>query len=305
MANKLRFFSTFTGIGGLDWGLEKLGAHCVGFSEIKDSSIRIYKGHYPERKNFGDITAIDPKELPDFDIITGGFPCQSFSMAGLRKGFSDTKDGKGAMVLYLYKILLAKKPKYFAFENVKGILNHDHGATYKKIFRLFESAGYYVRVVLLNAANYGSAQARERVVFLGSLEPFKMKFPEVRDNKKVFRDFREKEGQYKYVSPVAMKRLEKMVDNKKKAFLFIGGYDRVNTLTTGVSSSGRDRIVIQEQDGRFRYLTPVEGERLQGFPDGWTKGESEANRWFAIGNAVNCRVSEYLFTDYLKDVWKL
>lgn len=91
----------------------------------------------------------------------------------------------------------------------------------------------------------------------------------------------------------------------RRGFLLLGGWDRVNTLTTGPSSSGRKSLAVQESDGRFRYLTSLEGERLQGFPDGWTgvSGVSEGDRWFALGNAVNCRVSEYLFTDYLKGLW--
>lgn len=297
----MKYFSLFTGIGGLDLGLEKRGAKCVGYSDIKVLSIRIYSSHYPEHKNFGDITLINFKELPDFDMLTGGFPCQSFSMAGMRKGFDDGKGKKGAMVLYIHRLLLAKKPQYFVLENVKWILNHDEGKTYKKVFRLFESAGYHVRVVLFNSALYGSAQARERVLFIGSRTKFELPAPRKVDGTKLFRDIRDHVGPFKWVSEIAMKRLE-----AGGRFIFLGGYDRVNTLTTGMSSSGRDMLVVQEENGRFRYLTALEGERLQGFPDGWTVCETEGNRWFGIGNAVNGKVSEYVFTEYLPKVfsWK-
>lgn len=159
----MRYFSTFTGIGGLDWGLENMGAKCVGFSEIKESSIRIYNSHYPNHKNFGDITKIDPSLLPDFDVFTGGFPCQSFSLAGMREGF---RDKRGRMIFHIYDILVEKKPEYFVLENVKGIMTHDDGRTLESIMKLLAHAGYFVRVVLLNSAHYGSAQARERESFL-------------------------------------------------------------------------------------------------------------------------------------------
>lgn len=299
---KLKYFSTFTGIGGLDWGLEKIGAECVGFSEIKESSIKIYLSHYPDRINFGDITKIDPLKLPDFDIFTGGFPCQSFSLAGLRKGFADTRGKKGQMIFYIYNILLAKKPKFVVLENVKGLLMHDNGKTYRNVFKLLMNAGYYVRVLLLNSKNYGSPQARERIVFLCSLKEFDLKNPEKLDNTKRFRDVRDNdEKNYKQVSKGTQ---EKLIDGTRKGIL-LGGYDLVNTLTTGVASSGRAFVTTQMKDGNLRAITEIEGERCQGFPDDWTKegGASRGDRWFAIGNAVNCKVSEYLFTNYLKGLW--
>jgi DNA (cytosine-5)-methyltransferase 1 len=108
----MKYFSTFTGIGGLDMGLAD-EHECVGFSDIKESSIEIYKRHYPKHKNFGDITKIDFKKLPDFDILTGGFPCQAFSLAGLRKGFEDRK---GQLIFYIYDLIVAKKPQFVVLE---------------------------------------------------------------------------------------------------------------------------------------------------------------------------------------------
>ncbi len=295
----MRYFSTFTGIGGLDYGLEKMGAECVGFSDIRESSMRIYKRHYPDHKAFGDITKIDPKAMPDFDVFTGGFPCQSFSLAGDRKGFGDRR---GQMIFYIHDILVEKKPEFVVLENVKGIVTHNGGKTYQNVIRLLEHAGYFTRVVLLNSAHYGSAQGRERVLFLCRRgKDFAKKNPEKRDDSKRFRDVRDPAGMpFKYVSEKALARFER---TGGMGFLPMGGYDRVNMLTTGVSSSGRDRVIVQEADGRWRYLTSREGERLQNFPEGWTEGESEANRFYAIGNAVNCAVSDYVFNDYLKGVW--
>jgi site-specific DNA-cytosine methylase len=291
----LKYLSTFTGIGGLEWGLEKTGAKCVGFSEIKESSVRIYSRHHPDAKNFGDITKIKPEDLPSFDILLSGFPCQSFSLAGARKGFADRR---GKMIFYIYDILLAKKPKYAVLENVKGIMTHDGGRTVERVLKLLQAAGYSARIVLLNSAHYGSAQARERVFFLCQREKdFPAKNPLITDGSKRFRDIRDHEGVHQYVS-------EERVVSRIDSYLLVGGYDRVNTITTGVSSSGRKAIVVQEDDGRLRKLTVVEAERLQGFPEGWVAGENMRDAWFALGNAVNCNASEYLFTDYLNGVWE-
>ena len=292
----MKYFSLFSGIGGLEYGLKGI-AECVGISEIKDSSVHIYNKQMGEVKNYGDITKIDVKELPDFDILTGGFPCQSFSMAGLRKGFGDKR---GQMIFYIYDILKEKKPKYVVLENVKGIISHNNGKTIKDVVKLLSSLGYYLRVVLLNSLYYGNAQNRERVFFLGCKEDFVKKVPEIKDVSKLFRDIREKGVDYKFIKKTDNNVLK---INQKKQFNFelIGGYDRVGTLTTQEGCG--EKLVYEEDKNDFRLLTPLECERLQGFPDNWTEGISDNNRYFALGNAVNCRVSEYLFKDYLNGVW--
>jgi len=295
----MKYFTTFTGVGGLDMGLEDRGYECVGFSEIKKSSIDVYLKHYPKHKNFGDITKVDPKILPDFDIITGGFPCQSFSIAGARRGFEDPK---GVMVLYLYKILVEKKPKFAVFENVKGILSHNSGMTFLKVFKLFEDAGYFVRVVLLNSMYYGSAQSRERVFFLLSRDDdFKELKPDIVDDTKRFRDIRELGAQQRMVK--MNKRNELKIEQMRGSFSFelIGGYDRVGTLTTQMGCG--EKLAWDVETESLRLLTPLECERLQGFPDNWTMGLSDSARYFAMGNAVNCNVSKYLFGSYLPRVW--
>lgn len=289
----LTYFSTFTGIGGLDMGLEKLGAKCVGFSEIKNGSIDIYMRHYPTHQNFGDITKIDFKELPDFNVLTGGFPCQSFSLAGSRKGF---KDRRGQMIFYLHDLMVAKKPDLVVLENVKGILNHNGGRTFESVVRLMREAGYHVRVLLLNAINYGSAQNRERVVFIMTKKKLPEKHPIVVDNTKRFRDIRETDGNFKEI-PRSDFNYRKIEQLRRFTFELIGGYDRVGTLTT---QNGCGEKAVEYGDW-YRYLTPLECERLQCFPEGWTAGVKDTHRYFALGNAVNCAMSEYLFTDYLKD----
>lgn len=291
----MKYLSLFSGIGGLDYGLRD--EECVGISEIKQSSVQIYQKRMGNVQNFGDITKIKIKELPDFDLLTGGFPCQSFSMAGLRKGF---KDRKGQMIFYIYDILKEKQPKYVVLENVKGIISHNDGKTIKSVIKLLNYAGYYVRVILLNSLFYGTVQNRERVFFLGSKKDFDKKIPEIIDDTKRFRDIRENGVKYKFIKKTE-NNIKKINQKKDFNFELIGGYDRVGTLTTQKGCG--EKLVYNEGEDDYRLLTILECERLQGFPDGWTSGQTPNNRYFALGNAVNCKVSEYLFNNYLKGVW--
>lgn len=292
----MKYLSLFSGIGGLDAGLE--GHKCIGISEIKRTSEEIYQKNLGPVKNFGDITKIIPSELPDFDILVGGFPCQTFSMAGLRKGF---KEKKGKMIFYIYDILKEKNPKYVVLENVKGIISHDRGKTIKSVVALLSDLGYFVRVVLLNSLYYGSAQNRERVFFLACKKDFPRKVPVIKDDTKRFRDIKEKRDDYKLMKKTKNNLLKL---NQKKEFNFeiIGGYDRVGTLTTQEGCG--EKLVYEENVDDYRLLTPIECERLQGFPDNWTEGIGPAGRYFALGNAVNMSVSRYLFKDYLKGIWE-
>ncbi len=293
----MKLFSLFTGIGGLDYGLRNR-ADLVGYSEIKNSSIKIFS-KFNNAKNYGDITKIEMDKLPDFDILTGGFPCQSFSLAGLRKGFDDVKDNKGQMIFYIYKLLIEKKPGYVVLENVKGLLTHNKGKTYRDVFKLLQSAGYNVRVLLLNAINYGSAQSRERLIFLCSQEDFDEKKPIIKNNKIRFRDIKDKNSNnYKFVD-YSGRNKEKIEQKRQFNYELIGGYDRVGTLTTQYGCG--EKLVAE--GNKFRYLTPLECERLQGFRDNWTEGVSDSARYWALGNAVNCNMSEYLFNDYLIGLW--
>ena len=283
----MKYFSLFSGIGGLEYGLNQKKFKCVGISEIKNSSVRIYKKNYGEVKNWGDIRRIDVKKLPGFNILLGGFPCQAFSLAGFRKGFEDRR---GKMIFYIYDILKEKQPEFVVLENVKGILSHNKGKTYKDVFKLLAVAGYFVRVVLLNSCYYGSAQNRERVFFLASKKDFKMRYPEKQDELKRFRDIRDS-GVENFVW------YKKEIKGDEYGLELVGGYDRVGTLMT----SRQNKLV--REGNRFRYLTELEAERLQGFPDGFTEGFSSAERWFALGNAVNRNVSDYLFNNYLRGLW--
>lgn len=139
---------------------------CVGYSEIDKYAIKVYEKQFKGAKNYGDITKINADELPDFDCLVGGFPCQAFSIAGKRAGFSDTR---GTLFFDLARILRAKRPKLFVFENVKGLLSHDSGRTFTTIIATIEELGYDCQWQVLNSKNHGVPQNRERVIIVGHL----------------------------------------------------------------------------------------------------------------------------------------
>lgn len=146
---------------GYGWGTY---ANCIGYSEIDKYAIQIYQKHFPEHRNYHDITKIATDTLPDFDLLTGGFPCPSWSIAGKRKGFDDLR---GQLVFDIIRILRVKKPKLFLLENVKGILSHDGGNSMELILEELCESGYAVDFEVLNSKDFGVPQNRERVFIIG------------------------------------------------------------------------------------------------------------------------------------------
>jgi len=163
-----KFFSMFSGIGGFEKGIEdsKVNWQSVGYCEIDKYASAIYKYHYKEQKNYGDVRTVIPGDIPKFNILVGGFPCQSFSIAGKRQGFGDTR---GTLFFEIARILSNKRPEYFLLENVKGILGHDGGQTLETIFRILSDLDYNTQLLVLNSKDFGVPQNRERVFFIGNL----------------------------------------------------------------------------------------------------------------------------------------
>ena len=163
----MTFLDFCAGIGGGRLGLTLNGFKSLGFSEIDKEAIKTYKIFYDtaNEQDFGDLTRIQAANLPDFDLIISGFPCQTFSIVGKRTGLND--QNKGQIIFHLAEILKVKQPKFFIFENVKGLINHDKGRTIKIIFELLESCGYNVFSRLLNTENFALPQSRERIYFVG------------------------------------------------------------------------------------------------------------------------------------------
>ena len=162
----LRVFEGFAGYGGASFGLQKakINHELVGFSEFDKLTIQFYELNHPGIKNFGDITKIDPTEIPDFDLFTGGFPCQPFSSVGMRKGVEDTR---GSLFHDIIRICDVKKPKHILLENVKGLKTIQKGNTLKTIINELTRIGYDVICSVLNSKDYGIPQNRERIWIYG------------------------------------------------------------------------------------------------------------------------------------------
>lgn len=172
----LRYFSLFSGIGGFEQGIAKSKygdiAVCVGYSEIDKYADSIYRRQFPSEmekgtethRPFGDVTEIRTSDLPSFDLLVGGFPCQAFSHAGKRRGFDDTR---GTLFFEIARILKDCRPRYFLLENVKGLLSHNKGETFKTILEILSSLGYDVKWEIFNSKDYGVPQNRERIYIKG------------------------------------------------------------------------------------------------------------------------------------------
>ena len=163
----MKYLSLFSGIGGFEYGIEQSlkDFECIGYSEIDKFAKNIYENHF-DHKDLGDVTKINADELEDFDLLVGGFPCQSFSVAGLGKGFDDTR---GTMFFEIARILKAKKPKYFLLENVRNLLSHDKGKTFSTMATILINLGYNIRWDVLNSKDFGVPQSRDRIYIRGSL----------------------------------------------------------------------------------------------------------------------------------------
>ena len=163
----VKYFSMFSGIGGFELGIEasNIDAECVGYSEVDKYAISIYEKNFPNHKGFGDATEIRTEELPEFDLLVGGFPCQAFSVAGHRRGFDDTR---GTLFFEIARVLRDKRPKYFLLENVKGLLSHDKGKTFQTILEILSDLGYYVKWEVYNSKEF-VPQNRERIFLEGYL----------------------------------------------------------------------------------------------------------------------------------------
>src|SRR5438105_2011656 len=144
----------------------RAGPVCVGFSEIDRYALQIYRRHFPEHRPYGDVARIEPRTVPEIDLICGGFPCQAFSLAGRRRGFRDTR---GALFFEVARLAAAKGPRLLLLENVKGLLSHDGGRTFRAIIRALDELGYDLQWQVLDSKHFGVPQSRERVYIVGHL----------------------------------------------------------------------------------------------------------------------------------------
>ncbi len=272
----MKYFEMFAGIGGFRYGIEKAipNAECVGFSEIDKWAIKIYRKNYRETKNYGDAKRIIPEELPDIDLLVGGFPCQAFSFAGKHKGF---QDARGTLFFDVARILKHKRPRYILLENVWGLLSHEFGKTFQTILRILANIGYVLQWEVLDSDNFSVPQNRKRVFIIGHFR-----------------------GECaKQIFPVGIKN-KRSVKVKKSSI-------NIPVITPGISNKRQNGRIFKDNESpmfsltamhnhgiydgkRIRLLTPTECERLQSFPDGWTEGISDTQRYKCLGNAVTTTV---------------
>ena len=359
----MKYFSMFSGIGGFELGIGDRGG-CIGYSEIDKYAISVYEKHY-NHKNYGSAKTIEPTELPDFDLICGGFPCQSFSIAGKRGGFDDTR---GTLFFDIARIARVKRPRLLFLENVKGLLSHDGGRTFDTIIRTLDELGYDCQWQVLNSKNFGVPQNRERVFIIGHLRgtsrpqvfPFigegettvsksiivgntnrnqrergnvydsrgtvgALTATDYKQPKQVqVADYRTDEGlriRKDFISNTLQAQARQdgtagqpllLITNTKKGYDEVNNGDGIN-LSFPKSKTRRGRVIKKNsptlqansqigtvQDMKMRRLTPKECERLQGFPDDWTKWNKEGKevadtqRYKMCGNAVTVNVIKYI-----------
>lgn len=274
----LRVFEMFAGYGGASWGLRKAGIpfECVGFSEIKKSAIKCYEQNFQGHKNFGDCTKIDPAELPDFDLLTGGFPCQTFSQAGERKGF---EDARGVMFKEIVRIAEAKKPEYMLLENVEGLLTHESGHTLITIVKEIRRIGYDVQYKLLLSDDFGVPQNRLRVFFICRRKPFQFGeslFPEpIKESSRLkVKDIIKQGVEEEYY--LSQEQIEKLKKRERFGDSFIIAYENERfdkVIVPCFTCVDTSNIYVIERESRFRRLTMNECMRLQGFAENELKFE--------------------------------
>lgn len=319
-SSKLKAIDLFAGIGGIRMGFDqafKENIETVFVSEWDNYARKTYQANYLDMKPIaGDITRIDEKEIPEFDICLAGFPCQAFSLAGQRKGFNDDYKGisRGTLFFDVARICSYHRPKVIFCENVKGLTIHDKGRTFKIITGALEQMGYRVFHKVLNSKDFGVPQNRERiyiVAFREDIAPEKFRFPEPTGKKVTIRDIMEENPvsvRY-YLSDVyieTLKRHKARHEAKGNGF----GYEirPLDSIAGAIvcGGMGRERnLIIDDRLTDFtpvthikgnvnregiRKMTPREWARLQGFPDSYILPLSDVHLYKQFGNSVTVPV---------------
>lgn len=264
---KFKFIDLFAGIGGIRLGFESFGGECVFSSEWDSFAQDTYEANFNERP-FGDITQINPSDIPDHDILLGGFPCQAFSICGDQKGFSDTR---GTLFFNIEQILKIKKPFAFMLENVKNLKSHDKGRTFKTIIRHLESLGYFVHHKVLNSLDFGVPQKRERTIIVGFKENLAFSFPKPLGVMPKLEDILEKDedvDKRHFVSEdIKKKRIAKVKSNYPIPSIWhenkSGNISALKYSCALRAGASYNYLVVNG----IRRPTPRELLRLQGFPD--------------------------------------
>jgi len=321
----MKFIELFAGIGGFRYGLDVVTASrrqkqqemepqsnmanlaskrteqstftCVYANEWDKYATKIYGKHYGEIDT-RDIRTV--RDFPDHELLTAGFPCQAFSVAGTRKGFDDTR---GTLFFEIARIAKQKQPRLLLLENVKGLLSHDRGETFYTILQTLDEIGYDLQWQVLNSKDFGVPQNRQRVFIIGNLRgtPRPEVFPITRNNGKACKELTQGVNQADRIydktglSPTLPTsgggrhepKIGVAIQDHELKFKEMATTLDANYYKGLDNHQGRTGIL---DNFRIRKLTPLECERLQGFPDGWTEGLSNTQRYKCLGNAVTTTV---------------
>jgi DNA (cytosine-5)-methyltransferase 1 len=289
---KYKVVSLFAGIGGIDLAFEQAGFSVVWSNEIDKYATTTYRKNFPNHKLVeGDIKRVKTEEVPNFDILIAGFPCQAFSVAGEQKGFNDER---GKIFFEIIRFLKAKRPQAFLLENVRNLVNHNEGETLKKMLQLLKNCGYWVKYDVLNAETHGNIpQNRERIFIVGFLKksqcenfsfpsevPLKTQIRDLVD----FKRFQEKRYYYSADNHGYYGKLVQEINQENIIYQWRRVYVRKNkssvcpTLTANLGTGGHNVPLIFTGQG-IRKLTPRECFNLQGFPP-----------TFKFPNLANCHL---------------
>jgi len=294
----------FAGIGGIRLGFEKAGFTTTFANDFEEQCKRTYDVNFKDSKLVvEDMRKIGIEDLPEFDFLLGGFPCQAFSIAGYRQGFGDEK-GRGNLFFDVVRILEAKKPMGFLLENVKNLKSHDNGKTFEIILKTLEDLGYYVKTKVLNSMDYGNIpQNRERIYIVGFRDKKHIdnfSFPQKTPLTNGISNILEKkvDNKYYYNDKPLFERLKKYNFSENKVYQWRRRYVRENksgvcpTLTANMGTGGHNVPIIKDSKG-IRKLTPRECARLQGFPDSYKLPKiADSTLYKQLGNSVTVPVVE-------------
>ena len=307
----IKFIDLFAGIGGFRMGFEKAGFSCVFSSEFNPACQKVYQSNYGELPK-GDITKIAAKDIPDFDILCAGFPCQPFSICGKKLGFNDTR---GTLFFDVCRIIKEKEPKVVVLENVKHLINHDKKKTFNVILSTLSELGYSVNYKILDSSKFGVPQSRERILIIGSKDA-QFDFDDLQEQPPLpIRSIIEEEGVFECLKENEYTLLDSEKIRTQKSGLIFCGYRNKQIWKKGIRPNTEhlsrchrqpNRIYSidgchptlpsQETSGRFwiyipeknivRKLTITECYKLMGFPSDFKIDKNKGNAYKQCGNSV-------------------
>ena len=310
----MRVCSLFCGIGGIDLAFLKSGHEIVWANDIDKYACMTYRHNFPDTILVeGDIPSIDKKQLPDFDILTAGFPCQPFSVCGKQKGFADER---GNLFFEIGKVIDEKRPSIVFLENVANLTEHDHGKTFNIIHNELAGRGYYIRYLIADACDYGIPQHRTRtyiVAFTDKNKCEQFKFPqkvplEIKITDVIDTTQKAEERYYYPLESTKYQRLCDYISDRTQIYRFSdygiqSSKDGIAFTLKANMGTYYDRVPIIKDDFGIRRLTPLECLALQGFPKDFSFPAEvpEREQYKQAGNTVCVPIIEKIFKNNTDD----